>query len=192
MSLLRAFIALEIPPEIQTGISNYVATLKRTSNKAVRWVPVDNIHLTLKFLGDVSPANLEIIKPALRAEASRYKPFIIEIGTLGVFPNLRQPRVIWIGIQAASTLESLQRGIESVMTRLGYPGEDRPFSPHLTIGRVSQHATSADKQNIRSSVERADIGTIGTTRIEAEHLFRSDLHSTGAIYTCLYSAPLPG
>lgn len=190
MSLLRAFIAIEIPPSILDAIQKETADLQRASGAGVRWVPCSNLHLTLKFLGGVSPANLDLLTQMLAAEAAAHKPFDLQVGGLGSFPTPRRPRVIWIGLSAPAALESLQRGIEAASARLGYAEEDKPFSPHLTIGRVKQQTSSSELQTVRAALERTQVGSLGAARVEAVHLFKSDLCSTGAVYTRLFSAPL--
>jgi len=191
MSLLRAFIAVEIPPEIHQAIEKKTAPIRAALNKnLVRWVPTGNIHLTLKFLGDVSPTNLEMLAQMLNAEVSKHQEFEMEFRGLGAFPNPRRPRVIWIGIQAPAGLEALQHGIEAATATLGYPAEKRPFSPHLTVGRVKQKISSAGIQKIRAALEETHIGSLGSTKVSAVHLFKSDLKPTGAVYTQLFSAPL--
>ncbi|MGD8402622.1 MAG: RNA 2',3'-cyclic phosphodiesterase [Anaerolineales bacterium] len=191
MSLLRAFIAVEIPPEIHQAIDKETASIRAALDKSlVRWVPTGNIHLTLKFLGDVSPANLEMLAQMLNVEVSKQPVFEMEFVGLGAFPNPKRPRVIWIGIQAPAGLEALQYGIESAAATLGYPAEKRPFSPHLTIGRVKQKIGSAGMQKIRTALEETKVGTLGSARVSAVHFFKSDLKPTGAVYTQLFSAPL--
>lgn len=191
MNLLRAFIAIEIPSSIHLAIEENTARLRSVlDSNLVRWTPPANIHLTLKFLGDVSPNTIELLTQMLTAEAGQHTSFEIQISGIGTFPNLRRPRVIWIGLQAPATLEALRRGIEAATARMGFPIEERPFSPHLTIGRVKQTAGPAEAQKIRAALEATQIGFLGTTRVEAVHLFKSDLKPTGSVYTRLFSAPL--
>jgi RNA 2',3'-cyclic 3'-phosphodiesterase len=191
MSLLRAFIAVEIPPEIHKAIEKKTAPLRAAlGSSIVRWVPSDNIHLTLKFLGDISPANVDMLSQMLNVEVSQHSVFELKFGGLGAFPNPKRPRVIWIGIQAPAGLEALQHGIEAATATLGYPGEARPFSPHLTIGRVKQTAGPAGVQKIRTALEEAKVGALGTTQVTTVHLFKSDLKPSGAVYARLFSAPL--
>jgi 2'-5' RNA ligase len=191
MSLLRAFIAVEISPEIHKAIENKTAPLRAALDSSlVRWVPTDNIHLTLKFLGDVSPTNVKMLSQMLSVEVSQHASFTLKFGGLGAFPNPGRPRVIWIGIQAPAELEALQHGIEAAAATLGYPTEKRSFSPHLTVGRVKQKIGSAGMQKIRAALEETQVGSLGTAWVNAVHLFKSDLKSTGAVYTRLFSTPL--
>ena len=199
MSLLRTFIAVEIPPQIQKQIQQETEPLRKAiGSSLVRWVPAQNIHLTLKFLGDVSPASVDILTQMLRTEADSCPAFDMHISGLGSFPSLRRPRVLFIGIQAPAPkrasglceLEALNRSIESACARLGYESEGRDFHPHLTLGRVKQDATALDQQKIRRALEEQKIDSLGTARVNSVHLYKSDLKPTGSVYTQIYSAPL--
>lgn len=191
MSLLRSFLAAELPPALQDSIHNATADLRETLvNGLVRWVPAHNVHLTLKFLGDVSSSSLDLIKQMMVSEASQFPAFDVQVEGLGCYPNIRRPRVLWVGLKAPSELASLQRAIEVAAARLGYESEERDFSPHLTIGRVRQNASSGDVHKIRTAVESCKIGSLGTAHIDAVQLFKSELRPEGSIYTRLFSAPL--
>jgi 2'-5' RNA ligase len=186
--MLRSFIAVEIPVEIQNAIAQSTASLKKRFPKPlIRWVAPQNVHLTLKFLGDVSPANLERLSGALKAEAASHEKFPITVSGLGAFPTQRRPRVIWIGLDAPPGLAALQRGVDAAAAQLGYPKEGRPFSPHLTIGRVSQTASASDLQRIQSTLESTKVGILGAVRVQAIHIFKSDLQPGGSVYTLLYT-----
>jgi 2'-5' RNA ligase len=191
MSLLRTFIAVEIPQHTQKQIQQAIEPLhKELGMSLVRWVPENNIHLTLKFLGDVSPANVDHLTQILRTEADTCPAFDIHIGELGSFPSLKLPRVLFIGIQAPAELEALYRGIESACARLGYESEGRGFTPHLTIGRVKQDASAMDQQKIRRTLAGTTIDSLGTARVHSVHLYKSELKPTGSVYTQIFSAPL--
>ena len=190
MSLLRTFIAVDIPAEIQQNVYKQTATVRKAFELLVRWVPVENMHLTLKFLGDVSPSNVEFLIQMLRNEAETIQCFNMQLTGLGSFPSLKRPRVIYIGIQAPAALDMLQRGIESASRRLGYESEERPFSAHLTLGRVKQNITGSDQQKIRRILESTQVDLLGGARVDSVHLYKSDLNPGGSVYTRLYSAPL--
>jgi RNA 2',3'-cyclic 3'-phosphodiesterase len=191
MSLIRAFIAIEIPPKILTTITQVTSQIRATLGPSiVRWVPPEKMHLTVKFLGDVSQANVELVAEMLAAEARQQAAFEILVEGFGAFPDSRHPRVLWVGIQAPDELGALQRGIETGAARLGYPGENRPFSPHLTIGRVKQNVHGEALGSIRTAIESAHIGLLGKAQITSLDIFKSELKSSGAVYTKLFSAPL--
>jgi RNA 2',3'-cyclic 3'-phosphodiesterase len=190
MSLLRAFIAVELPIEIRQAACAATSKLRKEIGELVRWVPLENMHLTLKFLGDVAPSNMDMLSQMLRAETELFNCFDLGLNGLGSFPSPKRPRVIYIGIQAPAALESLYRGIESASRRLGYESEERGFSPHLTLGRVKQNVTATEQQVIRRALEQTKIDSLGTARVDSVQLFKSDLKPTGSVYTQLYSAPL--
>ncbi len=191
MTVIRAFIAIDISPEIRKKLDDVSNQLRgELRDVPVRWVPAENVHLTLKFLGNVSVANLTVLQDILKTEASNHSTFDISIGELGAFPSNRRPRVIWINVQAPSELEAVQRGIESETTRLGYEREDRPFSPHLTIGRVSRNANARQVRRLGEVLDRHTVGFLGAMRVRSIHLYQSDLSPAGAIYSQLFSAEL--
>lgn len=190
MNLLRAFIAIEIPLPIRQAVCSLTSNLQKELNSLVRWVPMENMHLTLKFLGDVSSTNLDMVTQMISAEADLFECFEIHLDGLGSFPNLKRARVLFIGIRAPAVLSALHRGIESAAKRLGYESEERDFSPHLTIGRVKQNIAAPEQQTIRHALEGTKIASLGTAKIDSVHLYKSDLKPTGSVYTRLYSAPL--
>ena len=187
---MRTFIALDISPEIQDAIREATASLRRETGSIVRWAQTENLHLTLKFLGEISPDGVNQLTQMLHAEAAIHVPFEMHIGGLGAFPNLKRARVIIIGIQAPVGLEALARGIESVCIRLGYAPEARGFHPHLTIGRVKQELTAEEGSKLRRALESSAIDSPGTARVDSVQLYKSDLKPDGAVYTRLFSAPL--
>ncbi len=188
---IRAFIAIETPHEVQERIARRTAALRRQlPAPIVRWVSPANIHLTLKFLGETSSTTLEHLAILLRAEAAEHTSFHMSVGGLGVFPNRAQPRVLWIGLKAPEALQVLQRNVEGICARLGYPPEERPFAPHLTIGRIRPRLQPEEKQRIHQALEEVKIEDLGNIPVEAIHIFRSDLQPNGAVYTRLYTLPL--
>lgn len=191
MPVLRAFIALELSAEISQRLDQISAELKqRVPLNTVRWVPARNIHLTLIFLGDVSTPNLETLQKTIFMESGNFPPFEISIGGVGAFPSAHRPRVIWVGVTAPEILNILQQSIETGVSQLGYPRDERPFSPHLTLGRLTRNATPADLQRVGEVLRGYNIGFLGTVQVQAVHLFRSELSPTGARYTRMFSAPL--
>jgi 2'-5' RNA ligase len=191
MGLLRAFLACELPAQLQDSIVSTTAGLRdRLGLELVRWVPSRNIHLTLKFLGDVSPSGLDLVKGLLQTTAAQYQPFEVQVEGFGGYPNLRRAHVLWVGVTAPGLLTSLQRDLDAGTARLGYASDERAFTPHLTVGRVRQNAGGADLQKIRAEVESLKLGYVGGTRVQAIHLFKSDLEPTGSVYTKLFTAGL--
>lgn len=191
MTDIRTFIAISIPPVFQSVLELAIRQLKeQLSGFPVRWVPVRNIHLTLKFLGNVSEDSLDAIQAALAEEVIQHKSFVISLDQAGAFPSQKRPRVIWIGITGKPELKSLARGIDQQMKMLGYPSEDRPFSPHLTLGRVKQQVFTGDFKLLDDAIQNLKIDSTINNRVTEVHLYRSDLTPAGAVYTRLFSAPL--
>lgn len=189
MSLLRTFIAIELPQTIQEAIARETDGLRRQVKRGlVRWVAAQSIHLTLRFLGDTVSSSLGQIEQMLARQTAQFRPMEIKVGGFGAFP--KRPRVFWIGVQAPGELSTLQRRIESLAQSAGFEAETRPYSPHLTVGRVSQKVSSSEMQALRSTLEAVRIGELGSFTAEAIHLIRSDLRPEGAVYTTLFSAPL--
>lgn len=192
-SVIRAFIGIDLSPEIQKCLEQVTTQLKeRLAGIPVRWVPAENIHLTLKFLGDVSLVNIEMLKKLLKAVVPPHPSFEISVGGLGAFPKIHNPRVIWIGLEVPPDLIVLQHSIEVETARLGYAQEERPFSPHLTLGRVSRNASPAEIHKLGEALDAFKVGFLGAARVGEIHLYRSDLKPGGAIYTRLFSVPLEG
>jgi RNA 2',3'-cyclic 3'-phosphodiesterase len=194
MAVIRAFIAIKLPTEVQHSLEEVVRQfrqrLQTLPGSVVRWVPSENIHLTLKFLGDVSLANLDMLKEMLLTEVKVHPSFEFSVGGVGAFPNARHPRVVWVGVKAPQELPALQSAIENKMEKLGYTREERPFSPHLTLGRVSRNATIQEAHQVGEALQVVKVGFLGLVCAQGVSLFKSDLQPTGSVYTCLLSAPL--
>lgn len=190
MGVIRAFIALDLEQEVLHRLDVIIRQLKQSLDGVpVRWVQAKNIHLTLKFLGDVSEANLPVLYKILENEAVRHPCFEVFVSGLGAFPNLNRPRVIWAGVEAPAELITMQHNIDIETARLGYQSEERDFSPHLTLGRVSRNATTNETRRISDALRITKVSSLGVTRPQAVHFYRSDLNPDGANYHCLYSAP---
>lgn len=193
MSHVRAFIAVELPLEIRQAIQHATSNLRRDTGPLIRWVAVENMHLTLKFLGEIPSASIAVLTQMIRSQADSFNCFDIHLTGIGSFPGPKRPRVIYIGIQAPAALEAFQRQLESAAQRLGYKADangGRAFAPHLTIGRVRQHIRADDQQKIRHALEESTIDSPGTARVNSVHLYKSDLKPTGPLYTKLFSAHL--
>lgn len=189
--VLRAFIAIELPSEVQKKLSQVIQRLQEPlRDVSIRWVKPHNIHLTLKFLGEVSINNLETIKQILIKEAAEVPPFEFSIGELGAFPNLKRPRVLWLHATAPPELLALQRSIDIQTERLGYVSKERTYSPHITIGRVNRQVDSGDIHRISTLLQKMHIGLVEVVRVSTVTLFRSDLHPDGSVYTPLAIASL--
>ena len=185
---LRCFIAVALPAALQQSVGKMIRGLSETGAD-VKWVPEQNLHLTLKFLGATGEEKIEEMTGALRKKLSPYHPFYITIGGVGSFPGGRHPRVIWVGIQEYGPLEDIYREVEDVMTQHGYPPEDRPFSPHLTIGRVRSGKRLAE---VLKRLEELRAVSFDEFEVKGVTLMKSELKPGGAEYSSLAEIPLEG
>ena len=136
MDALRLFLAIDIPPFAREKISEVQDRFKHLDLNAA-WVKPANIHLTLKFLGDTNPRQVPEIKERLAEKVSSISRFPVSLGEIGVFPNFKNPRVLWVGLEdPQNRLTAIQKIVEDEMTRLSFPPEHKNFSPHLTLGRI--------------------------------------------------------
>lgn len=190
MSLIRAFLAIEIPRAIQLAIWQSTSPLRNELGPCLRWTPAENIHLTLKFLGDISPASVDELTQAVRASVDSIPAFDIQVGGFGSFPNFKRARILWVGAQAPTELDALFQGVESACARVRFERETRAFSPHLTIARVKADISAAERNKISRLLEAATIDVLGAARVDSVHLFKSDLRPSGVVYTKLFSASL--
>ena len=183
---LRCFIAIDIPDRIRQEIGALTDNLKKY-DADVKWIPPENLHLTLKFLGSTAEILLAGVNDALSAVVVSYKPFCIKIEDTGFFPNRKNPRICWIGLEDdAGILKSLHADVENAMKRLGFKSEDRGFNPHLTIGRVrSRRGMIAVMNELDHYKDRA----FGDVMVENIKIMKSELKPKGAEYTCLYEVP---
>ena len=189
---VRAFIAVELDEDTKRALVTVQRRLQeRLPADAVRWVRLEGIHLTLKFLGEVPRLRIEQIAMALALAASSFAPFQFTVEGRGCFPNFRRPSVIWVAVNEASgQLAQLHTAIEAEMASLGYSPEERSFHPHLTLGRVRREIGSSRRQAVGAAVEAMTVTELGTVDVESIYLIRSELKPGGAVYTPLAEVPL--
>jgi 2'-5' RNA ligase len=193
--VLRTFIAIELDETVRDGLGRVQGKFERQAPQgSVRWVAPGAIHLTLKFLGDTPANRVSQVADALAAACAGFAPFEISIEGRGCFPNLRRPRVIWVAVRDlnGNRLARLQAAIEGRVAPLGFPTEERGFSPHLTLGRVARSAGAAEEAAIGQMVERSVVEQIGVQRVNAVHLIKSDLRPMGPVYAVLATVELGG
>ena len=192
VDVIRAFIAIELSPEIRLQLGQLIQKFKSLRIQAVRWVAVENIHLTLKFLGDTNRSELDKLSKILLSRSAEFSPISFQVSGMGAFPNNRKPGVVWVGLQTSSALQELQGAIEGAASQIGTPTEERGFSPHLTLGRVRNDASPADLQTLGSALTSMQASDFGFMTAVSFTLFRSDLRPQGALYTPLAHFPLAG
>lgn len=184
---IRTFVALPVPGAVTDFLTQIQKRLK-TSRINIRWVPAANIHLTLKFLGDIEPARVPEINTQLDVASRSTAPFVLNAKGVGVFPHRRQARVIWVGLDGAlNQLERLKKNIESGLGSLGFKCDRRPFRAHLTIGRMRQRP---DLKVLGALLEPLKDETSEPFNIEQIRFYQSVLRPSGAEYKLLHTAPL--
>jgi len=176
---LRIFIAALIPEEIRTRLTNYINSLKHNIDR-VKWEKSEKLHVTLKFLGDVDESGVGEISNLLGKLAHGYSPFNLSISDFGGFPNLKSPRVLYIGLSRNNELSKFQNELERDLHNLGFNKEDRRFIPHITLARVKKRIHIRETLPITQSM--FDITQIG--------LMKSELGAEGSVYTPLKSFKL--
>jgi len=187
--LIRSFLAIEIPGPILRKIGEVQGGLK-SSRADVRWTNPGAIHLTLKFFGNIEESRIDPILKSIEAPIRNTLPFSVKVRGVGAFPHLKNPRVIWIGlVDEKETLTSLQKQIETYLEKIGFQPEDRPFRPHLTLGRMK---SSRGKEELAGRMERYREEAFGDFEVERVVLFKSDLKPSGPIYTPIGEIRLGG
>ena len=185
--MIRTFVAIQPSVEALGSIAVVQEEL-RGAGADVRWVKPEAMHLTLQFLGDVRESEMAGIERTLSSSFAEHEPFDVECRGLGVFPNQRKPRILWVGL-VGDDLELLAERTEIALAPLGFPPADREFRPHLTLGRLrSMQGFDAIAAALRTSSERS----FGTIRIDRAFLYRSDLRPTGSVYTALATFAFAG
>ncbi|TET12899.1 MAG: RNA 2',3'-cyclic phosphodiesterase [Dehalococcoidia bacterium] len=191
MEPVRAFIAIELPNSVKSTLSQLQDDLKQSDHAPVKWIDSGSIHLTLKFLGNIAVGTTAELTRAISEAARGIAPFRLELGELGVFPNLRAPRVVWIGLGGEiGTLSVIQENIESALIPLGFSPERRAFSPHLTLGRVRERASPEERRRLGEAVSSLKMGAKLSFTVASLSLMRSRLTREGAVYSCLSSVAL--
>jgi len=185
---MRLFIALELSDEIKEELARLQAELKK-AKADIKWVEPKNIHLTLKFLGETDEPKTEEIKKALEKISSQEKPFAITLFKLGAFPNTSYMRVVWVGIdESCSEVERIAKSLEDELEKIGFPKEVRPFSAHLTLGRVK---SPKGKVALKEKILLTEVQP-KKSAVEKITLFKSTLRPNGPIYDRLFETSLTG
>lgn len=177
---MRLFIAIEIPENLRTGLASLLKEFRSTAPQ-VKWARPENLHVTLKFLGETESEKLSAVQNVLSTVRSP-RPVNLEFSGLGFFPNEKRPRVFWAGLEASANLKTLAADIDQAVHRLGFPLEERPFTPHLTLARFSLPGIPP---RLLQAVKEKTAQPFGSLHTQEFHLIESKLKPTGAEYTTL-------
>jgi 2'-5' RNA ligase len=187
--LIRSFLAIELPKPILRKIEEIQGDL-RSAHADVRWMSPEKIHLTLKFFGNIEESRIDSIFKLIEEPVRSTPPFSLKVRGVGAFPSMKSPRVIWLGlVNGSESLTSLQKQIETQLEKIGFQPEDRPFHPHLTLGRMK---SSRGKDELGGRMEKHREEEFGDFQVERLILFKSDLKPSGPIYTALREMKLGG
>ena len=185
----RCFVALVLPAELREAVAGHFAREGRRV-PGVRWVAAANLHLTLQFLGEVEAERISALREALEAAVSGHAAFRLGLRGAGAFPSAERPRVLWVGAgEGTAQASALGASVAAALAPLGFPAEERPFVPHLTVGRVA--APPRAREPLRRLLEDARDRDWGGCLVPAAHLLRSELFPAGPIYSILHEARLP-
>jgi len=191
MSLIRSFIAIELPPELKKELTKGETQLKINSPPVIKWIEPGSIHITLKFLGETSDAILDDLILAMEESVVGVSPFKLDVRQLGAFPGVDRPQVIWVGVSGEmEKLKQLQKNLEKNTEQLGFKRESRTFSPHLTLGRVRDGARPDDIQRISKLLNETVFTALHNINVNQINLMKSVLTPTGAIHTFIGSTKL--
>jgi 2'-5' RNA ligase len=180
---VRTFIAIELPPDVKTVIADFQNKLKK-HRPDVSWIKPENMHLTLKFLGEVEENKINEIHSSLQRVCAHFDEFEARVKDSGGFPNLKNPRVLWVGLEDNfEKFKKLQKEIETVCGRLGFGKEEKNYLPHITIGRVK---SPKFMYWVARELEDTNLEAV-TFPVNEVVGMRSILKSTGAVYNKLFT-----
>lgn len=183
---IRTFVAIDLSSEVTEGLKTLQNKLINECPGKIAWVKPENIHLTLKFLGEIEEGRWEQIFLSLKDVASRYSPFNVFVKGLGCFPRIENPRVVWAGITCeGDKLFSLQKDVDKCLNEFGFPEDKREYHAHLTLGRIKVLKERMRWKEIVRSFRDVEVGTLN---VEKTVLFKSTLKPAGAVYTVLGEA----
>jgi 2'-5' RNA ligase len=183
--LVRTFVAVLLPDRVRAALTGVCGAL-RESTQGLAWVRPDNLHVTLRFLGEIEPVALDGVREAVAAAAAAVAPFTMTVEGLGSFPSGRPPRVVWAGVTAGGAgLLALHGALDAALVARGFPGEPRAFHAHVTLARARAPRGAGGLAGVLGAGPE-----FGEVRVTALHLMRSELDPRGARYSVLAEAPL--
>ncbi len=189
--MIRAFIAVELGAELRAALAEAQASIKAKLDARLQWVRPESLHVTLKFLGHVGEDRIPDLERAMTLVAGAHSRFSLEVGGLGVFPDSRQPRILWVGMSGSvQRLVELAGELDLRLEGMGFSRETKPFRVHLTLARIKEQAREIGKVLSAAGLsgqagQPGQVAKVGTLEVSALSLMKSDLKPTGAVYTRL-------
>ncbi len=188
MDLIRSFIAFELPPDVQDQLGEFITSLKVNNPCKIRWLPPRNIHLTVKFLGDIRHEYISKVITVLEGIREEATPMEICTDKIGAFPNLHNIRVIWLGLRVPPEMNKIVEAVEHHLLDQGFPKEKRGFTPHLTLGRLSYPPPPQQRKLLTDLLINIPSPATKPFMINSITLFKSELRPTGAFYTTIHKS----
>lgn len=184
MDVVRSFIAIDLPADVRAELNSLEDKLKARRHPFVKWVDPESMHLTLKFLGNVTVDSIPQIVDAMSGVAKLHHPFELQVAGTGAFPNWQRPQVVWVGMGGESDkLNDLHRELESALSPMGFSPESRSFSAHLTLGRLRDRVTPDDRRRFAEFAQKVKFETNLSFEVDAIRLMKSQLTPAGPIYS---------
>ena len=189
---MRTFVAIEIPERLKLSLDRSLEEIRSGLRYGlIRWVRLESMHLTLKFLGEIELEQVHAAQKVLDQVAEKFSSFSLQIAGFGCFPNFSRPRIVWVGFNPeGGDLPRLQSELASRLEIIGFEPEQRGYHPHLTLGRVRKGLSGSDIKQLSGWAQEAQIGTVGSFEVDATSLIRSVLQPDGAVYSNLHVARL--
>ena len=189
---MRAFLAIELSEDIRTELGRVQEALRsQLGLRGIQWVRPESLHITVKFVGEIQDSLAAVIEGQLQPILREQAPMSLQLGQLGVFPGVRAPRVLWVGFAGPDLdrMIAVVHEVEQALAKIGLPPETRPYQPHLTLGRIKDHAREIGASLLGTGALESVRGQ-GAVEVTAVSLMNSDLRPSGAVYTRLWACPL--
>lgn len=183
---IRCFLAIKINGTLRELLKKILADFVIEFPNCVKWVPLENIHITIKFIGNLNTTHMDALQVDLSNALASLPVFQIESNQIGAFPNIKNPRIIWLGIRYPIHMKHTFSQIETILKVYGYPVENRPFKPHLTLGRVKKNVSLKDLLDISCHLSSYKLNEVGSMRAKDLTLFKSTLTPDGPFYEELF------
>lgn len=191
MEQIRAFIAIELPAQFKLGLKELQSMLKADNPAPAKWVNPEDCHLTLRFLGNIGANQIDDITQAMLTAAAETTTFDLKMGHIGTFPNTIRAQVIWVGLEGdLDELRKLKVRLDSALSPLGFPPEERTFTPHMTMARLRHHVSPSERERLVKLISNATPMVVSRMNVSSLSLMRSYLTREGAIHHRLSQATL--
>jgi 2'-5' RNA ligase len=187
---IRTFFAIELPAHTSKQIETIINDLKKSIHHKIKWAATNSMHITLKFIGEFKLKHKDSLLRNLQSRIHGSGKIELSFSRIGGFPNLRNPRVVWLGLNYPDQLSRLAQTIDSIASDHDYPKEKRNFSPHLTLGRIRRNITTREREQIGQIIGNYRHAKIESFNIDRLCFIRSTLSPKGPIYSTLFEISL--